>query len=214
MSKLFLEVLDDSRRKIFLDLKTLSANGVLAGGTSIALQLKHRKSYDFDIFLFPPSEVGSKLFDKTLSFYGAARVKLIFQSLDELSLSVDDEIKISFVKFPFAPLHPLVETETIPLLSLRDLASNKAYAIGRRPVFRDYVDLYFLFKNDVTDIKTVIEKSRQRFQGAFNSRLFLEQLKYVSDLTDFTVEFIGNPVDLKEISAYFSEITKSLLLTS
>ena len=51
MTKLYLDVLDEPRRKVFERLSVFTRlGGVLAGGTAMALQLNHRRSDDFDIF--------------------------------------------------------------------------------------------------------------------------------------------------------------------
>ncbi len=54
MSKLFLDTLDPSRKAVFAKLNKFSRLGVLGGGTAIALQINHRRSFDFDIFLKAP----------------------------------------------------------------------------------------------------------------------------------------------------------------
>lgn len=50
MSKIYLEILDKERIKIFQKMGDFKRIGYLAGGTALALQIKHRKSFDFDIF--------------------------------------------------------------------------------------------------------------------------------------------------------------------
>lgn len=49
-SKLHLALLDDKRKKVLDMLPKVSKQAVLGGGTAIALQLGHRKSYDFGMF--------------------------------------------------------------------------------------------------------------------------------------------------------------------
>jgi hypothetical protein len=51
MSSIHLELLDKEGRKTFEGLKIFREEGCLAGGTALSLQIKHRYSYDFDIFL-------------------------------------------------------------------------------------------------------------------------------------------------------------------
>ena len=50
MSKLYTEIFDKERLAVWKKLAILRDIGALAGGTGLALQLKHRISYDFDIF--------------------------------------------------------------------------------------------------------------------------------------------------------------------
>ena len=51
MSKIFLEILDRDRQEILRELSYFREEGYLAGGTALALQIGHRTSYDFDIFM-------------------------------------------------------------------------------------------------------------------------------------------------------------------
>jgi hypothetical protein len=49
---------------------------------------------------------------------------------------------ISFTASPLPPDEPFVVYENVPL-SIRDIAVTKAYTIGRRGSYKDYVELYF-----------------------------------------------------------------------
>ena len=57
MSKIFLEILDPERQKVFTRLTAFCDDGYLAGGTALALQLGHRVSIDFDVFTFLQKDV-------------------------------------------------------------------------------------------------------------------------------------------------------------
>ncbi|MFH1841064.1 MAG: nucleotidyl transferase AbiEii/AbiGii toxin family protein [Candidatus Shapirobacteria bacterium] len=105
---------------------------VLAGGTALALQLGHRFSYDFDLFSLNP--IASKMVLKAKKIFGQ-KIKLIVNTSDELSLITADRVKISLVHFPFLPLHRPIRKEGVFLSRLDDLATNKAYVVGRRGLF-------------------------------------------------------------------------------
>ena len=64
----------------------------------------------------------------------------------QLTLSDRDGIKVTLVIHEFAPLYPVIQTGGSPLFHLADLASNKAFTVGKRGVWRDYVDLFYLLK--------------------------------------------------------------------
>ena len=98
----------------------------------------------------------------------------------------------------------------LDILSPRDLASNKAYVIGRRGAWRDYVDLFFLLKNGV-EFEKVITETKKRFGGAFSEKLFLEQLTYFDDLKDFTVDYLGESYQPNEIQDYFKELARNFV---
>jgi hypothetical protein len=70
----------------------------------------------------------------------------------------------------------------------------KAYALGRRSKWKDYVDLYFLLRDHVA-LPELIHRAKALFKGAFNAKLFLEQLCYFDDVdmteqVDFTDEAV------------------------
>lgn len=201
MSKLHFEVLDGNRQETFNKLKTFSREGVLGGGTALSLQMAHRKSYDFDVFVGGPIKKG--MLRKAQEVFGE-RIKLLVDSGDELSFLTPEEVKVSFVYFPFKSLHEMIETAAIPLFSIGDLASNKAYTIGRRGEYRDYVDLFFLLKKGL-ELERIIKEARERFKGAFSEKLFLEQLVYFGDLKDFTIEFIGEEYSPKQVLEFFEK---------
>jgi len=76
----------------------------------------------------------------------------------------------------------------------------KAYALGRRAKWKDYVDLYFIMKHFHT-IDEVAKKGGEIFAGEFNEKIFREQLSYFKDI-DYTERIIymkGFEIDNKII---------------
>jgi len=68
------------------------------------------------------------------------------------------------------------------IFDIRDLATAKAYAIGKRGVWRDYFDVYFLLKSGELDLKRLLKMSKKRYGSLFSEKLFLEQLCYFDDI--------------------------------
>ncbi len=205
MTDLHLESLDEERLKIFKQLRSFSNMGVLAGGTAIALQIGHRKSYDFDIFTYKPLENG--LFRKLKSVFGNKVIKTHLSEL-QLNVSVPGNIKVTFYYDGYSSDRDTIKTGSIDLLSLQDLASNKALTLNGRGKWRDYVDLYFLIKEKWVTLEQIIILAKQRFGGEFSKKLFLEQLVYTADLGNLKAEFLRNPVDETKISNFFEEQVK------
>lgn len=174
-------------------LKQLAPQGVLGGGTALAFQLGHRRSFDLDIFV--AGQVKKKTLLTARKIFGKA-VSLI-DTPDELTLRVG-ETKISVIYFPFPPLHKTVSTDFIPLFDIRDLAANKIYAIGRRGTWRDYVDVWQILQNGFA-LKNIISEAQKRFGSAFSEKLFLEQLTYYGDIHDFTIEWLGKKITKTQI---------------
>jgi hypothetical protein len=88
------------------------------------------------------------------------------------------------------------------------IAINKAFIIGQRPKWRDYVDLFFILKGDYISLGEIVKYSLIKFGSAFSERLFLQQLVYWEDITDYKIEFIKNIVPPDEIkSCFHKEVT-------
>lgn len=118
----------------------LFAETRLVGGTSLALQLGHRKSTDLDFFSVGVPDIESivsLLTDK----YGYVAQNIFAKS----TIGYIEGIKIDVIFHPFQWLEvPLVEGD-VRLAGLADIAAMKMHAIansGQRP--KDFVDIAYL----------------------------------------------------------------------
>jgi predicted nucleotidyltransferase component of viral defense system len=135
------EVLTKRAAELYWSL-SLFSGFYLAGGTALALQIGHRISVDFD--LFSDQDIERSLLPRVQRvFSDAASIAPLINNSDELTVLVDD-VKITFLKYPFPTFDPFVIYDDVPLLSVREIAATKAYTIGRRGAFKDYIDLYFI----------------------------------------------------------------------
>ena len=96
---------------------------------------------------------------------------------------------------------------------LADLASNKAFTIGKRGIWRDYVDVFFLLKFKLVSLDQVIEEANKRFEDQFSAKLFLEQLVYTKDIVDFNIDFLGKACLPEEINSYLEDEVKEYIKT-
>ncbi len=70
----------------------------------------------------------------------------------------------------------------------------KAYALGGRAKWKDYVDLYFIMRDHYT-LKEISGKAKEIFKTFFNEKLFREQLSYFKDIDHSEkVEYVGEEV--------------------
>ena len=91
---------------------------------------------------------------------------------------------------------------------LLTLAAMKAFALGKRAKWKDYVDLYFIMK-DFFSLKDICKKSEELFGVQFNEKLFRIQLTYLEDVNyEEEVEFLpGFEVDEKTVKEKLVEFS-------
>jgi hypothetical protein len=173
----------------------------LAGGTGLALQLGHRVSVDFDLFI--DGAIKRTLLLRVQTVFGPPRsISPLVNSREELTLLIDG-VKVTFLSYPFPTFDPFVRLEGVSVLSIREIAATKAYTIGRRGSFKDYVDLYFAIANQHASLGEVISLAERKFGDTFNSRLFLEQIVSVDDLQDTEIAFLTGTVSREQIRDFF-----------
>jgi len=134
-------------------LKVFSKNFGLVGGTAIALYLGHRKSIDFDLFSLKEFD-HLKIRKEILKF--KKPFKVIVNEKEQYSIFING-VKITFLHYPFKIKFSRNFENIINLPDLLTLSAMKAYTLGRRAKWKDYVDLYFIIKH-YRGIKKVIKK--------------------------------------------------------
>lgn len=205
MSVLFInEVLTPTQKAVFAKLLSFKQIGILAGGTALALQIKHRRSYDFDIFC--SDELSKTLSWKARNIFG--QLTIINRFEDNLTFITSSGAKITFVYYPFPNLYPNISTSVIKLFHCRDIALDEAYTIGRRAQYRDYVDLFFLMKEKKITIDWIIKNAVKKFESEFPKKIFLEQIVYFKDLKIFPVEFLREKYTPGEIKSFFEKVVE------
>lgn len=197
------EILLKSQRGLLGLIKRFSDKFGLVGGTAIALQIGHRRSIDFDLF--------------TLIDFDGNRVKNIIRGSFEIQSTLVENpveltlvaggVRLTFYKYPFGITFSEKFEDIIKMPDLLTLAAMKAHALGRRAKWKDYVDLYFIFKKH--SLNKITKKAKELFKGEFNEKLFREELAYFDDidysetidyLEGFGVEDNIIKENLKEIS--------------
>lgn len=205
-----LELLDKKRLEVLQKLTPFTADFVLGGGTALALQLAHRKSFDFDFF--SSAQIPKKLLEKLSTLLPIENI--VVDTLDELTFFTTDTIKITFLYYPFKLLFGHTETEGgLKLFSVKEIALQKAYTIGRRGEYRDYFDLYTILKGRYTNLKEIIIGGKQVYNGAFDEKLFLEQLVYFGDIRQFGVAPVSKhqlPTP-DEVKQYFEKLVRTYI---
>lgn len=196
-----IEILNDKQRTLLPVIAQFRREYYLVGGTAIALYLGHRRSIDFD--LFKKSRINHK---KNLDKLSAYNFKmLVTRRVEEQMNLVVNDVKLTFFEYPFdiQATNKFGTYARIP--SLLDLAAMKAYALGRRSKWKDYVDLYFIMK-DHYSLAEIQDRAYDLFGELFSDKLFRSQLAYYEDV-DYTEEvdyMVDNPPADMEIKDYLT----------
>jgi hypothetical protein len=173
---LHLDILDIEQKNLLPLIKLFKKEFYLVGGTAIALQIGHRKSIDFDLFK-EKSFVSKKILDKIdktgHSYIVTRRVN------EQLNLSIR-EVKVTFFEYSYSIEANVDFDKIIRMPDLLTLGAMKAFALGRRSKWKDYVDLYFLLRDYFT-LEDVIQKADSIYEQEFSGKLFRSQLAYHKD---------------------------------
>jgi len=195
------EILNKDQIELLPLLRDFKREFYLVGGTAIALYIGHRRSIDFDLFKpksFNAKKIITKLDTHHLKYQVTRNVS------EQLNLILSD-VKFTFFEYPF-PVKPEIKFEEyIKMPSLLDLAAMKAYALGRRSKWKDYVDLYFILKNHYS-VKQIAERADEIFGQLFSEKLFRAQLCFFKDI-DYAeeVEYLIQAVSDAEVKDFLTE---------
>lgn len=158
-------------------LKQLRGNFILGGGTGLALQLGHRRSIDFDFFSY--KKISNSLLNQCKKIFGFTKV--LINNQDELTFLTKENVKITFIYYPYKFAHKIKMFEGIKVLNIIDIASAKAYTLNRRASLKDYIDIYYILNNNIL-LSEIIKNAQLTYKEVFSEKLFLAQLIYFDDI--------------------------------
>jgi hypothetical protein len=194
------QILTREQLELLPFISNFSKTFYLVGGTAIALHIGHRRSVDFD--LFTQSKLRKNVIHNKLEELPYKKVRL-FEDIDQLHLMING-IKITFLSFPYQIDHPVSVEQYIKTPTLLTLSSMKAFALGRRAKWKDYVDLYFILRDYYT-IREIRDEADKNFGELFSEKLFREQLAFHKDI-DYS-----EPVDFLKPALSDAEIKQFLI---
>lgn len=203
-----LEAITSKQKKIFERLRNFSEY-YLVGGTALSLQIGHRISIDFD--LFSEKEIPRDLLSKVEKVFRNFKIKVEINNPEQLTIRAGGT-KIDFVKYSFPLILPLIKFQGINILRIPEIAAMKARVLGRRPEFKDYIDLYFILKKKHFILKEIIDFAERKYKDEFNTRLFLEQLIYLEDVKTVKIYFLKEKVSKNQIQKFFEKEIQKIKL--
>jgi len=206
------DILDSNTRDVLLNLRDagLLKGFYLAGGTALVLSLGHRISVDLDLFTSKPAQTidSNSLVQRCIDQFGERNVQIDLNISDQLWLKLD-RVEVMYLAYPYRHKYPLITSDGVNLADVRDIALHKALALGRRNAARDYIDIDYILRSEITTLSQIVSDAGEVFNGkgeqTFSPRLFLQQLAYTDDLND-----IESALHLVRMPDAFSDIAARL----
>lgn len=117
----------------------------------------------------------------------------------------NNDVKFTFFQYPFKISATQKLEDIIRLPDLIDLAAMKAYALGRKSKWKDYVDLYFIL-NGHLNVKQISDRTSELFGELFSEKQFRAQLCYFDDV-DYSepVEYLAHPAAEEKIKSFLTD---------
>jgi len=203
----YFEVLDEETKN---NLEIISRapfieNFYLAGGTGLALQIGHRRSYDLDFF--SQKEFDESRLIQQISLLGNFQLE---KKSSQSIIGVLNNTKISFLGYIYPLLTPLSKTLNINVADILDIACMKIDAIAGRGTKRDFIDVYFVAK-ELLPLKDILTKFAEKYVSLqYNFIHIKKSLVYFTDAENDPLPSMIKTVDWSEVKNFFEKEVISL----
>jgi len=185
-------------------MKTPEFSGlILVGGTSLALQIGHRKSVDID--LFGKFKLDDYQFSTTLRQFGSV-VQL--DNSQNIKTYLIDNIKVDFVNYPYSWIAPVHFKDGIRLACMTDIAAMKLAAITGRGTKKDFIDIFSLLS--YYTLEQMLEFYHKKFPDG-SEFMVLKSLNYFEDAESEELPVLIKKLDWKEVKSTITEETRKFI---
>lgn len=199
---MFKNILSPNQLNLLPIIQRFSNNYYLVGGTAIALQIGHRESIDFDLFSSAP--INREQIKKELE-KSDIKIDVIFEDGDQLH-GIINGVKLTFYEYSYPIEHQVMLDDIISMPSLLTLGAMKAFAIGKRAKWKDYVDMYFLLR-DHFSLDQIAQQAEHIYDGLINPKLLRQQLTYYGDVNySELIEYVVDPISNEEIERFLTTV--------
>lgn len=192
----------------------ISQSFYLSGGTALAgFYLQHRYSEDLDFFNEQEFGVeGLNVFLKrirpVLQYTAIDYQQSYNRNLFFLSFSDREVLKTEFTYFPFPRIEAGIVEYGIHIDSLIDIAVNKLFTIYQQIRARDFIDLYFIFRQEDWTVADLVKKAKAKFDWHIDPLQLGTQFIKVTEAKDYP-RLVKN-VDSSMWQDFFLEEAKKL----
>lgn len=183
------ETIDPGTLELLKQLQALPdfKNLRLVGGTSLALQIGHRKSVDIDLFgkiTLEPDEIM-----EVIRPIGNISILKNFQNIHVFTIQ---GIKVDIVNYSYPWLSNALYTDDLQLADQKDICAMKLAAITGRGTRKDFIDIYFLLRTFT--IEDMLNFYLQKYPDAA-SFMVIKSLTYFEDAEEEPEPYMFETVD-------------------
>jgi len=188
------ETVDESTLELLKKLQSLRmfSEMRLVGGTSLALQIGHRKSIDIDLFGILDID-----FDALTDELKTIGDVVVLGNSKNIHTYLIDEIKVDIVHFEYPWLRNRLEVDGIYLADIEDIAAMKLGAIIGRGSKKDFIDLYYILQQ--FDLTQLLSFYGQKYQPNGSIFLVLKSLVYFEDAENEAMPWMFHDLSWEEV---------------
>jgi len=195
------EILSSTQVEIISKLGFLRKENIyLAGGAALAIQMGHRTSVDLDFF----SEQGPDMQKIVAELQRNIKGIIIRRATEKTLFAEARNTDISLFHYPYRLLGSFVESESLYLASMEDIAAMKVAAIIQRGTMRDFIDMYYLLGK--YNLRQILGFTKKKFPG-YQDVMALKALLFFEDARK---EKTGRAIKVFDKSYSWDEVEKEI----
>ena len=169
-------------------------NTRLVGGTSLALQIGHRKSVDLDFF--GEISVDNGTLTDELKELGNL---VVLKSSSRIHIYLLNNITVDIIDYSYPWLEESLYRDNLNLGGLQDIAAMKLAAITGRGTKKDFIDLYYLSQRYTLSEMLSFYERKYPDGTAF---MVLKSLSYFDDAEHEPSPFMLEKVDWSDVKKH------------
>lgn len=172
---LFFETVDAETVNLLKRLQQLPAFSALrlVEGTSLALQIGHRKSIDLDLF----GAITADEYEVAEQLEKLGKITILRKSKN-INIYLINGIKVDIVNYQYKWLENSINDSGLILADSKDVSAMKLAAITGRGTKKDFIDLFFLLNK--YSLQQMLDFYTQKYNDG-SEFLVLKSLSYFED---------------------------------
>ena len=192
---LYFDTIDKNTLELLIKLQSLSifSEMRLVGGTSLALQIGHRKSIDID--LFGKLTIDYNILVDELKSIGQV---IPLKNSKNIHTFTINEIKVDLVNYEYSWLTEKIVSDNIYLATIEDIAAMKLNAIIGRGSKKDFIDLFFILKK--YNFSELFKFYNKKYHDG-SIFLVLKSIVYFDDADKEEMPFMFEEISWEEIKS-------------